>query len=376
MKNVPKIKLSDITPDKLKNIRDGYKIFDTDTGKYYEKVHGQFQEMIEENGNTFPEHPKTDYSASAAAIDEMVKTGNKLKAANMLMQIKTTKNELISQKDMVNQKINFMFNGTDDQIDIIQSRVSEVTEEAIKKATLEEMKQFFVFDGEEVTLNYDQMLNEKEQVKAYREFLLYLKTIADADTEINNEITKIDELVDHFDPEMVEKSKDAYVWDEYVYKLFNDRLADETIDDKERARIVRIIEIRESATTLRPLIDSLTDEIAKGRRSSLLYAFNTRFNDTLKRAEKCANANGYALHFELVDDIESLIGLKEWKNIFVYLFARYIKYNAEHFSKVDNAFIAQIMQNLIMLKKGQLKEPSRSKFVSGIKEMVNILSVE
>ena len=111
MKNIPKIKLSDITTDKLKNIRDGYKIFDTDTGKYYEKVHGQFQEMIEENGNTPPEHPKTDYSASAAAIDEMVKTGNKLKAANMLMQIKTTKNELISQKDMVNQKINFMFNG-------------------------------------------------------------------------------------------------------------------------------------------------------------------------------------------------------------------------------------------------------------------------
>ena len=374
MKNVPKIKLSDITAEKLKHIKDGYKIFDLETQKYYEKVNGTFQEMVEEN-NTAPElPPETDYSANAVAIDEAVKSGNKLRAANMLMQIKTTKNELISQKDMVNQKINFMFNGTDDQIDIIQSRVSEVTEDAIRKATLEEMKQFFIFDGEEVTLNYDSMLNEKEQFKAYREFLLYLKTVADADSEINKEIGKIDELVSHFEPEMVEKSKDAYVWDEYVYDLFRERLADPTIDDKERTRIARIIEIRESATNIKPIIESLKDELAAGRRASLLYAFRTRFNDTLKKAEKYAVANGFNIYFNMVDDIESIIGLKEWKNIFIYLFARYIKYNAEHLSKVDNAFIAQVMQNLIMLKKGQLKEPAKSQFTAGIKELVDLLS--
>lgn len=374
MKNIPKIKLSDISADKLKNIRDGYKIFDLETNKYYEKVDGAFQEMVEENNQAPEKNLETDYSANAAMIDEAVKTGNKLRAANMLMQIKTTKNELISQKDMVNQKINFMFNGTDDQIDIIQSRVSEVTEEAIKKATLEEMKQFFIFDGEEVTLNYDSMLKEKEQYKAYREFLLYLKTIADADSEINKEIAKIDELLTHFDPEMIEKSKDVYVWDEYVYDLFRDRLSDPNIDEKERVRIARIIEIREGATTIKPIIESLKDELEKGRRASLLNAFKTRFNDTLKKAEKYANANGFNIYFNMVDDIESLIGLGEWKNIFIYLFARYIKYNAEHLSKVDNAFIAQVMQNLIMLKKGQLKEPARSQFVAGIKELVQLLS--
>lgn len=374
MKNIPKIKLSDISADKLKNIRDGYKIFDLETNKYYEKVDGAFQEMVEENNQAPEKNLETDYSANAAMIDEAVKTGNKLRAANMLMQIKTTKNELISQKDMVNQKINFMFNGTDDQIDIIQSRVSEVTEEAIKKATLEEMKQFFIFDGEEVTLNYDSMLKEKEQYKAYREFLLYLKTIADADSEINKEIAKIDELLTHFDPEMIEKSKDVYVWDEYVYDLFRDRLSDPNIDEKERVRIARIIEIREGATTIKPIIESLKDELEKGRRASLLNAFKTRFNDTLKKAEKYASANGFNIYFNMVDDIESLIGLGEWKNIFIYLFARYIKYNAEHLSKVDNAFIAQVMQNLIMLKKGQLKEPARSQFVAGIKELVQLLS--
>lgn len=374
MKNIPKIKLSDISADKLKNIRDGYKIFDLETNKYYEKVDGAFQEMVEENNQAPEKSLETDYSANAAMIDEAVKTGNKLRAANMLMQIKTTKNELISQKDMVNQKINFMFNGTDDQIDIIQSRVSEVTEEAIKKATLEEMKQFFIFDGEEVTLNYDSMLKEKEQYKAYREFLLYLKTIADADSEINKEIAKIDELLTHFDPEMIEKSKDVYVWDEYVYDLFRDRLSDPNIDEKERVRIARIIEIREGATTIKPIIESLKDELEKGRRASLLNAFKTRFNDTLKKAEKYASANGFNIYFNMVDDIESIIGLGEWKNIFIYLFARYIKYNAEHLSKVDNAFIAQVMQNLIMLKKGQLKEPARSQFVAGIKELVQLLS--
>lgn len=96
MKNIPKIKLSDISADKLKNIRDGYKIFDLETNKYYEKVDGAFQEMVEENNQAPEKSLETDYSANAAMIDEAVKTGNKLRAANMLMQIKTTKNELIS----------------------------------------------------------------------------------------------------------------------------------------------------------------------------------------------------------------------------------------------------------------------------------------
>ena len=48
MKKIPKVKLSDITESKLKGIKDGYKIFDLETQKYYEKVNGQFQEMVEE----------------------------------------------------------------------------------------------------------------------------------------------------------------------------------------------------------------------------------------------------------------------------------------------------------------------------------------
>ena len=371
MKGVPKIKLSDITEAKLKGIKDGYKIFDVETNKYYEKVNGQFQEMVEEEK---PVEPVVDHEATKDMIDQMVAEGDKLRAANFLMNLKTTKNQLLGQKDMVNQKINFMFAGTSDQIDIVQARVSEVTEEAIKKASFEELRQFFIFDDKEVQLNYDEMLSEKEKKDAYREFLLYLKSISDADGEINTEIGKIDELIDRFDPDMVEKSKDVYVWDEYVYNLFIERLADPSIDEKERARIQRIIDVRESACTLTPIIDALKNDISEGRRSSMLYAFNNRFNDTIKKAQKYANENGFNIYFQMFDDIEGTIGIPEWRNIFIYLFARYIKFNNNKFSKIDNAFIAQVTQNLIMLKKGQLKEPARSKFVAGIKEIVRILS--
>ena len=106
----------------------------------------------------------------------------------------------------------------------------------------------------------------------------------------------------------------------------------------------------------------------------MLYAFNNRFNDTIKKAQKYANENGFNIYFQMFDDIEGTIGIPEWRNIFIYLFARYIKFNNNKFSKIDNAFIAQVTQNLIMLKKGQLKEPARSKFVDGIKEIVRILS--
>ena len=371
MKNVPKIRLADITPAKLKGIKDGYKIFDTETGKYYEKVNGAFQEMVEEEATPVPE---VTHETTRDTIDKLVADGNKLQAANLLMNIKNTKNQLLSQKDMVNQKINFMFNGTAEQIDLIQARVSEVTEEAIKKATFEELHEFFVFDGEDVTLNYDEMLTEKEKKEAYREFLLYLKSIADADGEINQEISKIDELIEHFDPEMVEKSKDVYVWDEYLYNLFNERLNDPSITDKERARIQRIIDVRESAVTLTPIIEAVKEDISKGRRSSMIYSFHNRFEDTLKKAQRYANENGFNIYFQMFDDIESKLGITDWRNIFIYLFARYIKYNAPHLSKIDNAFIAQVTQNLIMIKKDQLKEPMRTKFASAIKEIISLLS--
>ena len=371
MKNIPKIKLSDITPEKLEGIKDGYKIYDTETNKYYEKVHGIFQEMVEED---VAEKPVVDHAATREAIDEMVAKGDKLRAANFLMNLKTTRKQLESQKDMVNQKINFMFTGTPEQIDLIQARVSEVTEEAIKKAKIEDLKQFFIFDDKEVELNYDDMLSDKDKKEAYREFLLYLKTIDDADGEINKEIANIDELITHFDPDMVEKSNDVYVWDEYIYNLFNERLNDPNTDEKEKARIQRIIDVRESAYTLTPIIDSLRAEIAEGRRASLLYAFHNRFTDTLKKAERYAHENGFNIYFHMVDDIESQIGLTEWRNIFIYLFARYIKFNYNHLSKIDNAFIAQVIENLIMLKKGQLKEPGRTKFANAIKEIVEILS--
>lgn len=373
MKNIPKIKLSDITPSKLKGIRDGYKVFDLDTNKYYEKVNGVFQEMVEESKEDSL-LPEGDIETTKHMIDSMVASGDTIQAANLLMNIRTTKNHLKTQKDAVNQRVNFMFDGTADQIDIVQARVSEVTEEAIKNASFDELRQFFVFDGKEVKLNYDEMLSNKDKEEAYREFLLYLKSIADADTEIDKEMNKLDELIDHFDPEMVTKSNDVYEWDDYVYELFLNKLSDPNIDEKERVRISRIVELRESAYNLRPIIDSLKDELSKGRRSSLLNAFNTRFNDTIAKAEKYAASHGLKIYFKMFDNIEEKIGITEWRNIFIYLFARYIKYNADHLSKIDAAFIAQVTQNLIMLKKDQLKEPGRSKFAAGVKEIISILS--
>ena len=48
MADIPKIKLKDLDQDRINKIKDGSKIFDVETEKYYEKRNGVFQEMIEE----------------------------------------------------------------------------------------------------------------------------------------------------------------------------------------------------------------------------------------------------------------------------------------------------------------------------------------
>ena len=374
MEGVETINLSDITPAKLEKIADGVKIFDKETQKYYEKINGEFQEMIEENEN--PDDPKADapiVPKTAEDLDALVKSGNKLAEVNTFMQLKSIRNQLVSQLETVNMKINFMFDGTADQIDIIQSRVSEVKKEALEKATFEELKPFFVFDGVPIKLNFDPLLSEKEKEDAHRDFLLYLKETDTIRKEIESHIKEIDDLCTHFSEEVLENAKDVYKWDRYIYAIFKDKLNEANLTPDERVRIERLIKVKDDAITLKPIYDAVKAEIDQGRRRSMINAYKTRLNDTIKKAEQYAMKNNFHVYFHLFDNIEELFDYKDCRNLFAYIFARYIKFNADKMSKIDNAFIAQISQNLIMLKKNQLPPDVKQKFISAIKSVEDLI---
>ena len=117
----------------------------------------------------------------------------------------------------------------------------------------------------------------------------------------------------------------------------------------------------------------IKEEIALGRRKSIIYAYNNRFQNTLERAEKYAFENDFRLIFKMYDAIEETFGYGQYRNFFVFLFARYVKYNNTKFSKIDNSYIVQISQNLIMLKKNELPDPERSIFVNAIKEIIDLV---
>jgi len=374
MEGIESIRLSDITPTKLAKIPDGIKIFDIETQKYYEKINGTFQEMVEEEPNSEDdESDKPIIPETAAELDALVASGNKLAEVNTFMKLRSIYNELIGQKNTINTKINFMFDGTPEQVDLIQARVSEVKKEALQKATFPELKQFFVFDGDTVKLNFDTLLDEKEKVEAHREFLLYLKEVDDIVKEIDGHLKEIDALSEHFSEDVKTKSKDMYQWDRYIYDLFKEKALDLNLTDAERDRIQRIIQVKDDAISLDPIYNSVKAEINVGRRRSMINAFQTRFKDTIKKAEQYAARNNFHVYFQLFDGIEDKFGYGEFKNLFAYLFARYIKFNANRLTKVDNAFIAQVTQNLIMLKKNQLPTDIRHKFVERIKEIEDLL---
>lgn len=377
MENIPKINLSDLTPEKQARLDDGIKIFDLETQKYYEKVEGKFEEMLEEGDN--PSEPITDEvvpkaaDLDADAIKEIVASGDKLLEANAFMKLSSVKNELLGQEDLISQKMNFIFSGTPEQLELVDLRVSEATEEAIKNATMEEIKPFFTFDDNFVDLNFTESLPEEEKVEAYREYLLYLKSIDSAKKEIAKQTQEIDELCKNFSADIQAKSKSMAEWDKYIYTLFEDRLKDPKITDEEKARIKRLIEIREEAITLKPLYDNVKKEIDLGRRHSLIHAFQTRFLDTLKKCEAYAEQNNFHIYFQMFDGVEDKIGYSDYHNLFVYIFARYIKFNREKLSKMDNAYIAQISQNLILLKKDQMEENNKVRFTKSITDILDLV---
>ena len=373
MEGIETIRLSEVTPNKLEKIPDGVKIFDKETQKYYEKIDGKFQEMIEENASEPKEEELSVIPDTAAELDELVKSGNKLMEVNTFMQLKSIRNELTSQLETVNMKINFMFDGTPDQIDIIQSRVSEVKKEALEKATFDELKPFFVFEDKPVKLNFDPLLDEKEKEDAHREFLIYLKETDTIRKEIESRIKELDDLCTHFSEEVLENSKDVYKWDRYIYSIFKDKLEEANLTPDERVRIERLIKVKDDAITLKPIYDAVKAEIDQGKRRSMINAYKTRLNDTVKKAEQYAMKNNFHVYFQLFDNIEEEFGYENYRNLFAYVFARYIKFNADKLSKIDNAFIAQISQNLIMLKKNQLPPDIKQKFTNAIKSIEDLI---
>ena len=373
MEGIETIRLSEVTPTKLEKIPDGVKIFDKETQKYYEKIDGKFQEMIEENASEPKEEELSVIPDTTAELDELVKSGNKLMEVNTFMQLKSIRNELTSQLETVNMKINFMFDGTPDQIDIIQSRVSEVKKEALEKATFDELKPFFVFEDKPVKLNFDPLLDEKEKEDAHREFLIYLKETDTIRKEIESRIKELDDLCTHFSEEVLENSKDVYKWDRYIYSIFKDKLEEANLTPDERVRIERLIKVKDDAITLKPIYDAVKAEIDQGKRRSMINAYKTRLNDTVKKAEQYAMKNNFHVYFQLFDNIEEEFGYENYRNLFAYVFARYIKFNADKLSKIDNAFIAQISQNLIMLKKNQLPPDVKQKFTNAIKSIEDLI---
>lgn len=373
MADIPKIKLKDLDQDRINKIKDGSKIFDVETEKYYEKRNGVFQEMIEEQNTGEEEKLVPLKDVDIKMIEDVKASGNKIEEVNLFMRLITAKNQLNAQKKSVNQKVNYILKCPKEQIDLIQLRTSEVTYEAIKSASYDQIKEFFTIDGNLVELNFNDDLSDSDKEAGYKDFLEYLKNIQDMIIEIDAQIKEIDALCEYFSDDIKEKSKSVYTWDKFIYDIFKKAVEDENTPEDERQRIQRVIEAREDALTLNPMKEYIKEEIALGRRKSIIYAYNNRFQNTLERAEKYAFENDFRLIFKMYDAIEETFGYGQYRNFFVFLFARYVKYNNTKFSKIDNSYIVQISQNLIMLKKNELPDPERSIFVNAIKEIIDLV---
>ena len=371
--NIPEIKLSDLTAAKIKNLAEGYKIKDIETGEIYEKRNGSMKIVISEEDLKAEEGvSKMDAKdIDIDVIEKLVATGDKIEEANAFMKLQSAKSALKSQKAMINDKVNFMFAGTPEQMDIVQARTSEITEEAIAKASVDQLKEFFVIDGNPIELNFREMLSEKEIEEAYRDFLLYLKSVNDTAEEIDKHVKNIEELCTHFSPEIQEKSKNIAEWDQYIYDLFKARLEEPNLDQATRDKIIRLVSVKEESLDLSPILTYVKNEVALGRRNSIINAYHTRMDDTIKKAEEYAQKNNFSMYFNMFEGLEEIFDYNGNRNFFLYILARYVKYNSANFSKIDNAFIAQIVQNCIMLKKKEMQDPNRTKFINSLKAIID-----
>lgn len=309
-------------------------------------------------------------------VQAIINSNNKILIADTYMKLRDINNQIGDNKVLLQQKLNFMFSGTDDQLNILSIRASELTEDAIKKASLEELKDIFVFDGKFIGLSIIENLKEEDQTSAYRDFLLYLKETGSTEKELLDFEESNQSMLDLFPDEVKKAAENTFTWDRYIYNIFKEKMDDDNTPEAEKESLKKILAMKDSALNLKPMKEYIQNEMNAGRRKSLLHAFKTRFKDTLKSADKFAIANKFKMYYPLYDNIEATIGYEGYQNLFVYILARYVKFCSENFTKYDQVYIAQIIQNLIMLKKGQLDDTSRIMMSNAIKEILNIVLLD
>jgi hypothetical protein len=247
---------------------------------------------------------------------------------------------------------------TVDILKIILSRLEDINPNEIDNLSAGFIENIFTIDGKPVKVTLPEV-GEFDNLE-YKRFVIRQIKVCDEQVAVCVEYAK--EVKAKYEaeiPEYVRKMVGNMVaTDEWVTNYLIKKSNDPDMSDAMREEFKEKLKYREYAFTLEPIIKSITDQIERRTdgSESIRKGFFMNKERVLNAAVNISSKCNFSFPFNMMNDLDKKLFPEgtydeKYKNLFIYLLARYIKYRSEAITDKEKIFFTNLCSNLVILNR-------------------------
>lgn len=289
-------------------------------------------------------------------------------------------NNLRNRREFILKKIGEVCSDSSDRIEIVISRLNDIVKanRKITDLTTNEVNELITVEGTPLTISLVDTNIDKDGFNKI--FIEFLYDSSEAIREIDEQINSLETELSKFKKEVKEiVEKNASITDFTIARM---RAAIESpnVPEEDKQKIQNMLKHVEDGFTLNLIKDELISIVEKNGINSTMYGYSNNLSKTIARAHDIM-VKGKPLTklveipFHLIQKIESTIlkdKYKDFDNLFIYLFARWIVAHRDNIDVGKRIFISQVSYNLISLKNNKLGSHT-DLFTKSIKDILDII---
>ena len=245
---------------------------------------------------------------------------------------------------------------TPDVLKILLARLEDIDPRKIDELSAGFIANTFIIDGKELKVTLPEV-GEYDDLE-YKRFVIRQIKVCDEQAAVAVEyLTELKKYyMEEIPKDVRELLRNNLEVDKWVEGYFRRKANDPSTSPEEKAHFQQMMKYRDYAYTLAPIIDSIKRQIEKnGNPDSIIKGFFLENDRVLKAAINVSSKKNFKFPFQMCSDLDSkLFGDKydkKYRNLFLYLLARHIKYRGDMITEYERVFFTALMANMVILNR-------------------------
>jgi hypothetical protein len=244
---------------------------------------------------------------------------------------------------------------TADVLKILVARMEDIDPTKIDELSAGFLENLFTVNDKPVRIAFPETGDVADT--EYKRFVIRQVKVCDEQAAVAEDY--LEELKKRLNEDIPDDIKalmaDVVKADEWTIAYFERKMASETVTEEEKKNFEESIRWKKHARTMQPIIDDLKEQKnTKGTLSGVRSGFFKMNEQVLTTAINVAQKNGFSFPFQMISDLDTKLIKegkydKKWRNLIVFLIARYIKYHAEKMTPSKKIFLTSMNSYLVLL---------------------------